>query len=91
MLSRPQGQKWRYGRLPPVENAVANPPDVTRSDKLICNRVKSCFGIIGPRIFEDFLTVIIRITKQFLIFRESHSDGTNGNNVCDVQWLWHKV
>ena len=53
-------KKWRY---------VVNPSEVTRSNKLRCNRAKGCFGIIGPRIFEDFLTVIMTITKQFLIFR----------------------
>ena len=59
--------KIRYGRLPPVKNAVANPPEVMRSDKLRCNRATSCFGIIGPRIFEESVTVITRITKQFLM------------------------
>ena len=55
-------KKWRYDRFPPVENVVANPPEVARSDKLRCNRAMS-------RIFEDFLTVITRITKHFLISR----------------------
>ena len=59
----------KRSRLPPVKNAVANPPEVTRFDKLRYNRATSCFGIIGPHIFEDSLTVITRITKQFLIFR----------------------
>ena len=53
----------------PVKNAVANPPGVTRSYKLRCNRATSCFSIIGPRIFEDSLTVITRIPKQFPILR----------------------
>ena len=35
----------------------------TKSDKLRCNRATSCFAIIGPCIFEDFLTEIMRITK----------------------------
>ena len=24
-------------------------------------------------------------------FQESHSDGTDGNNGCDVQWQWNEV
>ena len=39
-----------------VKNAVANSPEVTRSYKLRCNRATSCFGIIGPHIFEDSLS-----------------------------------
>ena len=66
-------KRVRYGRLPLVKNAVANPPEVTRADKLRCNRVTSCFSVIGPHSFEDPLTVITSITKHFLI--ESHSDG----------------
>ena len=31
-------------------------------------KATSCFRIIGLRIFEDFLTVITKIIKQFLIF-----------------------
>ena len=31
-------KKRRYGRLLPVKNAVENPPEVTRSDKLRSNR-----------------------------------------------------
>ena len=55
--------KRSYGR--PVKNAVA--PEVTRSDKLRCNKATSCFSTV-------------------LYFQESHSNGTNGNNDCDVQW-----
>ena len=62
-------KKSGYGRHAPVKNAVAYPPEVTRSNKLRCNRAMSCFSIIGPCIFEVSLTVITRITKQFLIFR----------------------
>ena len=44
MLSGPLGHQKG-------ENAVANPPEVTRSD------IIRYFGIIGPHKFEDFLTV----------------------------------
>ena len=60
-------KKRRYGRLPPVKNTVANPPQVTRSDKLRCN---------SDELFQQKLDlaslrtlVITRIAKQFRIFR----------------------
>ena len=64
-----QLKRGRYGKLPPVKNAVANPPEITRFNKLRCDRAMSCFSIIGPRLIKDSITVITRITKQFLIFR----------------------
>jgi hypothetical protein len=62
-------KKRRYGRFSPVKNTVTDPPEVTRSNTLRCNRVTSCFSITGPRLCDDALTVIARIVKQFLIFR----------------------
>ena len=84
-------KKKMHGRLPHVKNAVANPSEFMRSDKLRCNIATSYFHIIGACIFEDSLTVITRTTKQFLISRSHISDGTDENNGCNVQWQRHKV
>ena len=62
---------------------------LTRSDKLRCNRAMSCFSIIGTRIFEDSLSDYEN-HKTVTYFQESYSNGTDGNNGCDVQWQRHK-
>ena len=78
-------KKRRYGRFHPVKNAVENPPEVTRSDKLRCNRATSCFSIIGLS-YSD-----CENHKTVPYFQESYSNGTDGNNGCNVQWQRHKV
>ena len=78
---RTSGLLKRGGMVDPVKNAVSNPPEVTKSDKLRWNRATSSFSIIVSRIFEDSFTLITTVTKRFLIFR---------NNCCDVQWQGHK-
>ena len=79
-------KKRRYGILHTVKNAVANPPEVTRSDKLRCNRATSCISIIGPRLFEDSLTVITRFTKQFLIFNIVHYTDHDSDKYSWIKW-----